>query len=536
MPRRLWLSVGLLAAGAVLLATARLAGAAPQSPEVFRVGFAGASVQIDPQLSYITTGWWMEYATAAKLYNWTDHGSRLVPEVASRATISNGGRTYTFLLRKGFRFSDGTPVTANNFSYAIDRVAAKDLASPGAAFITDSAGTEIVGAQAVNSGLATHVRGVQVKGPYKLVIRLVGRDPTFISKLTMPFFQATSTTLPLTHEVAGAYPSAGPYFFSANDANTLTSIRRNSYYRGARPHRLDGVDVRWGLNEEDAFHQVEANTLDESSVPEVEAQGLVDRYGINKTRFWAKANNCIGVLALNGQNALFGRTAMRKAINWAVDRTGYARLAGVAAATPWTHILPPSFPGSITKKRLQPYSVHANLAKARKLAGDLGNRRIVVGYRLSGTIGPAQAEFVRQSLVRLGFRSENITMKGFTGGNLYTAMGTRGTDLDMGVSMGWCADSPDPSSLLSSFFLFWDLTGVDSAKYRAKLAAAERLRGRARLRAFGKLDLEITNNFAPYVPMRTYNNRYLFSNRVDPRSLSYSGVYSDWSIPALALR
>ncbi|HKD32831.1 MAG TPA: ABC transporter substrate-binding protein [Gaiellaceae bacterium] len=133
MPRRPWLSAGLLAAGAVLLATARLAGAAPPTPEVFRVGFSGASVQIDPQLSYVSTGRWLEYATAAKLCNWTDRGSKLVPEVASRVAISKDGRRYTFFLRKNFRFSDGSPVTANNFAYAIDRTANKDLASPGAA-------------------------------------------------------------------------------------------------------------------------------------------------------------------------------------------------------------------------------------------------------------------------------------------------------------------------------------------------------------------------------------------------------------------
>ena len=69
MPRRLWLSAGLLATGAALLATARLAGATPPSAGIFRVGMTGASVQIDPQLSYVTTGWWLEYATAAK---WPD--------------------------------------------------------------------------------------------------------------------------------------------------------------------------------------------------------------------------------------------------------------------------------------------------------------------------------------------------------------------------------------------------------------------------------------------------------------------------------
>ena len=35
---------------------------------------------------------------------------------------------------------------------------------------------------------------------------------------------------------------------------------------------------------------------------------------------------------------------------------------------------------------------------------------------------------------------------------------------------------------------------------------------------------------------RTYNNRYLFSDRVDPKRLVYQGIYQDWSIPALALK
>ena len=77
MPRKLWLSAGLLAAGAALLATARFAGATPPSAGIFRVGMTGASIQIDPQLSYVSTGWWLEYATAAKLYNWSDRGSKL---------------------------------------------------------------------------------------------------------------------------------------------------------------------------------------------------------------------------------------------------------------------------------------------------------------------------------------------------------------------------------------------------------------------------------------------------------------------------
>ena len=68
------------------------------------------------------------------------------------------------------------------------------------------------------------------------------------------------------------------------------------------------------------------------------------------------------------------------------------------------------------------------------------------------------------------------------------------------------------------------------------IKTAARRVGNRRLRAFGKLDLEIMNTLAPVGVMRTYSNRYLFSNRVDPHSLVYSGVYSNWSIPALALK
>src|SRR6476646_7073361 len=144
--RRLWLSLAMLAGGAALMVAAQFAGATTQRKGgVFVVGTTGASVQVDPQLAYITTAWWLEYATAAKLYNYPDKagpaGSKLVPEVASRFTVSNGGKRYTFFIRKGFKFSDGTAVTANSFKYAINRTANKDLASPGAQFITDPTGT-----------------------------------------------------------------------------------------------------------------------------------------------------------------------------------------------------------------------------------------------------------------------------------------------------------------------------------------------------------------------------------------------------------
>jgi hypothetical protein len=68
---RIWLSVAMLATGVSLMALAQLAVAAPTGPGgVFQFGTTGASTQIDPQVAYVTTAWWLEYATAAKLYNY----------------------------------------------------------------------------------------------------------------------------------------------------------------------------------------------------------------------------------------------------------------------------------------------------------------------------------------------------------------------------------------------------------------------------------------------------------------------------------
>ena len=66
--------------------------------------------------------------------------------------------------------------------------------------------------------------------------------------------------------------------------------------------------------------------------------------------------------------------------------------------------------------------------------------------------------------------------------------------------------------------------------------AAASLAGPARLKAYGQLDIDIMRQVAPMAVARTYNTRFFFSNRVDPKSLIYQGVYSDFSIPALALK
>jgi hypothetical protein len=65
---------------------------------------------------------------------------------------------------------------------------------------------------------------------------------------------------------------------------------------------------------------------------------------------------------------------------------------------------------------------------------------------------------------------------------------------------------------------------------------AARLVGPKRLAVYGQMDIDIMKQAAPMAIERTYNNRYFFSNRVNPKGLVYQGIYQDWSINALALK
>jgi len=554
--RRFWLSFAMLAVGGVLMVAAQLAGAAPaRQGGVFVAGTTGASVQVDPQLAYITTAWWLEYATAAKLYNYPDKrgpaGSFLQPEVASGYKVSNGGRRYTFFIRPGFRFSDGAPVTARNFVYAIDRVANHDLASPGAQFITDPKGTNIVGAKEVNDGEGTHVRGVRAKGN-RLIINLTRPDGSFLSKITMPFFQATSTKLPIDREIVSVdsiddLPSAGPYALTRNDPDFLTSLRRNPYWRRGpgrqRPRNLTGLDLRWNLNEVTAYNQVISGELDEGPIPAMAVDWVAANFGVNRTRFWTKPVNCTGYLPMNMERPLFkGNLKLRQAINYAVSRRQYVAQAGPYAGGPWTHLFNPGVPGW---KNVNPYPIDPNLPKARQLAaGHFRDGKINVYYRSSGTTNPAQAAIVRQDLINLGFEPANITMLGFSGSDIYNPFGVRGNNLDLGVSMGWCSDYPDPFDWINVLFYGGFLqpennvnySYMDLPRWNRKMEAAAKLVGPKRFKVYGQMDLDLMRQVAPVAVERTYNNRYLFSDRVDPKSLVYQGLYSDWSIPALALK
>ena len=137
-----------------------------------------------------------------------------------------------------------------------------------------------------------------------------------------------------------------------------------------------------------------------------------------------------------------------------------------------------------------------------------------------------------------------MTWKACVGSCPYYPPGVRGNDMDLVVSGGWCADYPDPYDLINVLFdgnfiqayNNVNLSYMDLPKWNRRMEAAAKLVGPKRFRVYGQLDLDLMRQVAPVAVERTYNNRYLFSGRVDAKSLVYQGIYQDWDISALALK
>ncbi len=161
----------------VLLAALLVAGAAnatskkAQSGGTLNVDLTTDVDYTDPALSYLSTGWELEYATCLKLLNYPDangpRASQLVPEAAAGfPKVSNNGKTYDFTIGAGFtKFSNGQPVTAAAFEAVFDRNADPKMQSPSGAFMSD-----VVGAS------KNPVSGVKANGKH-LVISLTRAAP-----------------------------------------------------------------------------------------------------------------------------------------------------------------------------------------------------------------------------------------------------------------------------------------------------------------------------------------------------------------------
>ena len=340
-------------------------------------------------------------------------GTPLVGNLALRVpTPTDDGRTYTLQLRRGVRYSDGTPVQASDFRFSIERALTLDPelqaydAIEGAAECT-----------ATTPGRCDLSEGIEVDDDVgRITMRLTRPDPDFLYKLAFPFASVLPQGTPLRVVRAEPIPGTGPYQIADYDPKRELRLVRNPHFQvwstDARP---DGYpdEIRIHLSK-DVDAQVAAVAAGRSDVvlnpPPEQLQGLLTRY---PGRLHSDPVPWTDYMFLNTKEPPFDDLRLRQALNYAVDRQRLIEvLGGPLAARTTCHLLPPAVPGY---RPYCPFTVNPNpggtwtapdLPKARALvaaSGTEGMRVEVFAYESFGR--PELGRYFVSLLRRLGYQS-----------------------------------------------------------------------------------------------------------------------------------
>ncbi len=199
----------------------------------------------------------------AGLMSIAENGESLAePELAERFTVHDGGKVYEFVLRPNLKFSDGSPLAAEDFKWSWERALRKATSH---SRVNDVLGW-ITGAQAVASGEAAELVGVEVVDDRTLVVRLEHPRHDFSMLLADPIasvlkrenveewdyewenvddpFAALDGYVPPEAFTGEGIPvGAGPFRltqYSPHSIHKKCILERNDHYWG-RPSYLDGV-------------------------------------------------------------------------------------------------------------------------------------------------------------------------------------------------------------------------------------------------------------------------------------------------------
>ena len=537
MSRKTWLALvaamlgaGLLVAAATAAPTAKTTGAAADAAHAKKGGTVVMELDTDidyndPQLTYYTPSWTLQYATACKLFNWPDKegaaGGALTPEVsAGQPVVSKNGKTYVFTIKSGFKFSNGQAVTAQSFKNSWERLANPKMASQGSPFLD-----VVQGAQAVIDGKASSISGVKVIGSNKLSVTLTKAAPDFLARLTMPFFQAIDTNLAKTIDPARRpdVRVVRPVLLLGLHAEPLDHAQAEPELQGLAPEQpgRDPGQRRQLARDDLPEHRSRTRPTMVPRSRRLSGPQIAKQFPVNTKdgRYQTRPELVIDYVALNHDRPLFkNNPKLAKAVNWAVDRQAYVAQRGFQAGKRADQILPPGMAG-FKDQSLYPLKVTSgSIAQAKKLAsGNTRDGKAVIWSSNRGA-APLQAQVVQFNLKNIGIDSEIKLLP--RAQQFGTAKIRAQATYDITLE-AWGADYNDPYDFLN---ILLDGSQIDSTgnnnyayynnpTFNKQMHAAALLGGAARGAAYQALDKNIMTVDPPWAPTNYRNDRVFLSNR-----------------------
>ncbi|HEX3266818.1 MAG TPA: ABC transporter substrate-binding protein [Gaiellaceae bacterium] len=351
------------------------------------VANAAPSGSPDPQVNYTLQEWQLLIISHDGLIAFKRLGGKpgtaKVPDLAeSIPKPTNGGKTWTFKLRKGIKFSDGSTLDGADVKATFERLF-KIGNSP-------NAGTwynVIEGADACIKTPKTCdlSKGIVVNGD-DVTFHLTTADPEFLDKLAVPFAFILPSSTPAKN-VNIPPPGTGPYKWVEYSPNKQLKLVRNTFFKewskDAQPEGNPDVIVqKFGFTPESQVTAVENNTADWMF-----DQPPADRLSELSTKYADRVHvnplTAVWYFAFNTRIPPFNNLKARQGVNYATDRNALVKIYGgpkLAVAT--CQILPPNFPG------YKPYCPYTSGSSTTKWTGpDMAKAQQLINA--SGTKGAA---------------------------------------------------------------------------------------------------------------------------------------------------
>ena len=260
------------------------------------------------------------------------------PGIAESWDESEDGLTYTFHLRKDAKWSDGEPITAADFEYSWKRLVNPETASP-YAFIGDC----LKNGQAIEQGkMDVEELGVKAVDDTTLEVTLEHPTSYFLSLIG-----SSGQFAPLRQDVVEKYGTdfaatseknvySGPFVMTSSEDNVWT-FEKNDNYWDKDSINLDKCELNYVENTDTQLSMYEAGDLDYVQVPTAYVSDYKDKADV-----FANGNVDFCYINSKSDNPVLGNKNFRLALNYALNRNDYNKLANADTYTAFNGLV---FPG-----------------------------------------------------------------------------------------------------------------------------------------------------------------------------------------------
>jgi oligopeptide transport system substrate-binding protein len=453
-----------------------------------------------------------------------DKNLNVVPDQATW-TISPDNKVYTFTLKQGLAFSDGTPITAQAYVYTLTRALLPEVKSPIATFFLGL----IVGSDQVNSGKTKILAGVKAVNDTTLQITLTQPAAYFLQ------IMADSIAYPLNQKVidqygqtdwvnhaAGSGIGTGPFMVKEWDHNVKMVLVPNPKWYGAKT-KLTEVDMLFVNNLSTAFKAYQAGQY--AFTWNIAAAELPTAKGM--PGFITQSLLQTDLLFFSNRTPPFDKAAVRQAFAYATDKETLASAIFKGAAVPAPTIIPPGMPGYQPNYQGLSFDKSKALAALQSVYPDVSKvPPITFTYPNSQVSLPEAAALQQMWQSALGIQVKLLSVEL----NAYNTE-TANHQVQFGFTQ-WSADFPDPYDWLTL-----NLTSTaannngdwKNPQFDQTVTQAEQATGDARIKLYNQAE-QIAVSDVGWLPLDHQTMSAVIPSWVHGVTLNSLGLYfGDWS-------